>query len=139
MSCCLGRNIAAFKSVLRTTVFDNFIQICLIVLCLGGSLALSAQTTTTTALTLNPNPSCSGSLVTFTATVNPATATGSVDFFNLAGTNIGNAPLGVGGVATISLTLTSSTSYYAIYVGDPSHLTSTSNTVIHTVNSSPTI
>jgi len=53
------------------------------------------KTGTTITLTSDPNPSKSGRLVTFTATVSPSTATGTVQFFD-GSISLGTAPLSSG-------------------------------------------
>src|SRR5262249_24669502 len=61
-----------------------------------------AQTSTTTSLTSSPNPSTLGENVTLTATVLPAAAAGSVQFFD-SSTPLG-APVGVSlGTAALSI------------------------------------
>ena len=45
-------------------------------------------------------PSATGSSVTFTATISPSAATGSVEFFDGAN-SLGTSPVGVGGLATL--------------------------------------
>jgi hypothetical protein len=94
----------------------------------GGAL-----TPTTTALAASPNPSNDGQSVTFTATVSPAAATGTVTFFD--GVNaVGTATLG-GGLASLSTATLSvgSHSVTAVYGGDSSYGASTSPIVTQTV------
>ncbi len=81
---------------------------------------------TTVALASSKNPQASGSSVTFTASVSPTAATGSVEFLD------GTAVLGTvtlsGGKAALSLSTLSvgAHSIKAIYSGDGNYLTSTS-------------
>ena len=118
-----------------------FIRIWLLSLpCILLSFSVLSQTATSTTVSLNPSPSCLNSNVTITATVVPAAATGTVDFFN-GPTNIGTATLS-GGTASITLSsLPSGTlSIYANYLGQPLvYLGSSSPAVTHIVNTSPTI
>jgi hypothetical protein len=81
---------------------------------------------TTTALTSNPNPSKSGRPVTFTATISPSTATGTVQFLD------GSTPLGTAALISGSASLSTSAltvgkhAITAIYGGDGNHAGSTS-------------
>ncbi len=81
---------------------------------------------TTTNLASSLNPSIFGDSVTFTATVSPAAATGTVEFFDGA-TSLGTGTLS-GGVATYTTSsLTVGTHpVTATYSGDPNFLASTS-------------
>jgi sugar lactone lactonase YvrE len=108
---------------------------------LGSTSALLTQTinkiATTTALTSAPNPSIAGSGVTFTATVTPAAATGTIQFLD------GTTVLGTGTLASGSATFTTSTltpgthSVTAVYSGDASNAASTSAGVSQSVKLSP--
>ena len=91
------------------------------------------QIATTTILTSAPNPSHPTSAVTFTATVTPATATGSVTFKE-GGTTLGTATL-ASGVATWQTTSLSlgTHSISATYGGDTNNLGSTSDVYTQTV------
>ena len=84
----------------------------------------------TTVLTSSPNPSSYGQSVTFTATVSPSTATGTVVF-----SGIGSAPLvnGQASVTTSSLPI-GSNPVTATYSGDANLFTSTSPVLTQTVN-----
>jgi len=95
----------------------------------GNSLA-----STTTTLASSVNPSTSGQSVTFTATVSPSGATGTVAFFD-GGSSLGTAPLS-GGTASLTTSSLSvgSHSITAVYGGDSSHATSTSAALTQTVN-----
>src|SRR5207247_1795870 len=58
------------------------------------------QAATTTTVSSSPNPSTYGQNVTFTATVSPSSATGTVQFFD-GSTSLGSATL-TGGSASVS-------------------------------------
>src|SRR5262249_15460080 len=91
-------------------------------------------TPTTTTLGSSLNPSVFGQTVTFTATVAPSTATGSVTFFD-GGASLGSVPLS-GGSATLS-TSTLSVGGHAVtatYSGDANDSGSTSSTLTQTVS-----
>ena len=92
-----------------------------------ASFALTnTQVGTTTTLGSAPNPSSFGQLVTLTATVAPAAATGSVTFFDGA-TNLGSNAL-VAGTATLGTSTLAPGPHVltAVYGGDPSYSGSTS-------------
>lgn len=95
------------------------------------------QASTNLSLTSAPNPSTFGQSVTFTATVSPITATGTVTFTE------GVVTLGTGtlssGVATFATTGLSVGSHVvsASYSGDNNYAGSTSNTVTQVVNCNP--
>jgi len=96
-------------------------------------ITLSSQkTATTTLLTSNPNPATSAQNVTFTATVTPTVATGSVQFFN--GTvQLGTAAVS-NGTASFATTLSAGTAVIsAVYSGDSAYATSTSANLTQTV------
>jgi uncharacterized protein (TIGR03437 family) len=108
----------------------------------GSASAVLSQTvrkvSTTTTLTSSLNPSAPGQAVTFTATVAPATATGTVTF--LEGTTVlGTGTLG-GGKATFPTSTLSlgSHSITANYAGDNNYNGSTSATLSQTVSKPPT-
>jgi hypothetical protein len=88
---------------------------------------------TTTTLTSSPNPSNKGQNVTFTATVSPSAATGTVQFFDGA-TSLGTATL-TGGKVTLSTSSLSpgSHSITATYSGDANDNGSTSSVLTQTV------
>ena len=103
----------------------------------GASPALTQtvnQASTKIALASSANPSVYGSLVTFTATVTPATATGTVTFTD-GSTTLGTVTLS-GGIATYStLTLAVGThSITAAYGGDGNDNPSTSSTLAQKVS-----
>jgi FtsP/CotA-like multicopper oxidase with cupredoxin domain len=94
---------------------------------------------TTTIVVSSSEPSIVGQNVTFTATVSPAAATGTVTF-NVDGTDVLPAPTLSGGAATYSIsTLTAGThSIFATYGGDAAYLGSVSPTITQTVNKTAT-
>lgn len=91
------------------------------------------QSPTTTTLAASASTVESGSPVTLTATVDPSTATGNVEFLN-GSTSLGTAALS-GGVAalTTSALPIGSASITAVYAGDAGNKTSTSSAVGVTV------
>ncbi|MCI4429874.1 MAG: Ig-like domain repeat protein [Burkholderiales bacterium] len=98
-----------------------------------------ALPSTTTALASSANPSLAGQNITLTATVTPATATGSVTFKHGA-TTIGTGTLNAG-VATMvrSFSTTGAHSLTAVYAGSADFAGSTSvalNQNVNKVNSS---
>ncbi|MBZ5620376.1 MAG: Ig-like domain-containing protein [Acidobacteriia bacterium] len=107
---------------------DNFIA--------STSNAVTASvglTATTTALSVNPTNSAAGQTVTLTATVTPATATGSVTFQE-GTTTLGTGPLNSGTATfTTSGLAPGSHSLTAVYGGDNRFATSTSAPVTVTV------
>jgi len=94
---------------------------------------------TTTSLTSVPNPSVFGQNVTFTATVRPAAATGSVVFTidGVAGAPIALNASGVATFATAALTA-GSHPVVATYSGDATYSTSASTTLVQVVNKAST-
>jgi large repetitive protein len=92
------------------------------------------KATTTISLASTPNPSTFGSPVTLTATVTPASATGSVQFFN------GSALLGTANLTSGSAQLTvtglpaGTDSLTASYGGDAANAPSASSARLQTVN-----
>ena len=132
MNCGL-RYIDAFKSVCGRVISCINMRTVMAMMCLIIAVSGYAQSTSTT-LTISPNPSCLNSNVTFTANVNPVAATGSVGFFYLDGTSLGTATLS-GGVATFTTSTlpTGNNTFYAVYLGNGTYLTSTSANIAHTV------
>jgi hypothetical protein len=105
----------------------------------GGVSAIAASTkpVTTTTLASSVNPSTFGASVTFTATVAPAAASGTVTFKD--GTNtLGTGTLS-GGTATYSTSGLSlgDHSVTAEYGGDSSYAASTSSALTQSVKSGP--
>ncbi len=90
---------------------------------------------TTTVLTSDVNPSIFGTNVTFTATVDPAAATGNVQF-NIDGTNVGAPVALVAGVATYSTSALAVGSHTvtATYGGSIAYAGSISNSLIQVVD-----
>jgi len=97
-----------------------------------------SSTPTTTVLTAAPNPSTYGQNVTFTATVSPAQATGTVQFFD--GANSLGTKAVVNGIASLSTSnlLAVTHSITGHYNGDTSYLGSTSSALLQTVNQAGT-
>jgi hypothetical protein len=97
-----------------------------------------AKTATGTTISSSLNPSFVGQSVTFTATVSPSSATGTVTF------KAGQTVLGTGslssGTATFSTSTLSAGSFniVAIYGGDAQFATSTSGSLTQTVNKAST-
>jgi hypothetical protein len=94
---------------------------------------------TTTALTSSLNPSAYGQQVTFTATVSPSGASGTVTFMD-GGSTLGTAALDASGVATLSVSslAVGSHSITAAYSGDGTHDSSTSAALSQTVGTAST-
>lgn len=105
----------------------------------GSTSAALVQTVnpaaTTTTLTSSPNPSAFGASVKFTATVSPATATGTVQFFD-GTTSLGSAAVS-GGTASLSTSALAAGAHSitASYSGDANDSASTSSVLTQTVNS----
>ena len=102
----------------------------------SGTLTVS-MASTSTVVTSSLNPSTDGDLVTFTATVTPSTATGTVTFKDDT-TVLGTGTLS-GGVAKLSTSDLSvaSHSIIAVYSGDTKYAASTSSTLTQTVKKRP--
>jgi hypothetical protein len=95
----------------------------------GILVGIPATATTTTTLTSSLNPSSFGQSVTFTATVSPSLATGTVTFFD--GVNqLGTGFLSNGAASLMVSTLTAAShSIKAVYGADADDAGSTSNMV----------
>jgi hypothetical protein len=92
------------------------------------------KASSSTSLTSLPNPSNYLQAVTFTATVAPSSATGSVTFYD-SGTQIGSGNLSGGSATLTDSSLSSGThSITAVYSGDSNYNTSTSPILTQTVN-----
>ncbi|HEV3202381.1 MAG TPA: Ig-like domain repeat protein [Bryobacteraceae bacterium] len=90
-----------------------------------------------TVLVSSLNPVATGQSVTFTATVSPSAATGSVQFLDGA-TLLGTAPVSGGSASLASTTLTvGSHSITAAYSGDGSYNTANSPVLTETVTKAP--
>jgi hypothetical protein len=88
----------------------------------GSTSSALSQTvnnaSTTTTLTSNDNPSKSGQAVTFTATVSPSSATGTVQFFD-GSSLLGSAPLNSGQASFTTSSLSAAKhSITAVYGGN---------------------
>jgi hypothetical protein len=101
--------------------------------------AAVVKTATTTSLASSATTVNTGQQFTLTATVAPAAATGTVEFF--AGTtSLGTAPVVSGGTAaltTASLSAAGANSITAVYSGDSAYSGSTSTAVVVTANLAP--
>jgi hypothetical protein len=104
----------------------------------SSTVTQTVVNTTSTTLTSSTNPSTFGQSVTFTATVVPGTATGTVTFLD-GGTAIGTGTLS-GGTATFITGTLSVTSHpiTAVYGGDALDTSSTSSQLNQIVNRAPT-
>ena len=115
----------------------------------SGDLSFSGSTSAThvhvvdaaassVVLSSTPNPSVVGQSVALDAAVTPATATGTVEFFE-GSTSLGTAPVS-GGTATLNTSTFAlgSHSLTAVYSGDGSYSGSTSAVHSHTVNAAAT-
>src|SRR3984957_410794 len=111
--------------------------------CSAGTSNIVTQvvkgTSTTVAVTSSLNPSTYGSSVTFTATVSPSAATGTIQFQS-GGANLGSPVTLSSGRATYSTsTLAAGTnSITAIYSGDTHYAGSASSALTETVNKAST-
>ena len=104
----------------------------------ASNATFTIQGTSTTTLASSPNPSVVGQSVTLTATVTPASATGSVEFFDGA-TSLGTAPLSGGTAALNTSALAAGPhSLTASYLGSVATAGSTSAVQAHTVNPAAT-
>ena len=93
-------------------------------------------TPTTTALTSSPNPSLSGQAVTFTATVTPSLATGTIQFFDGASL-LGTSTLAAGSATLSTSALSVGThSITAVFGGDSNYAASTSSVLSQGVTGS---
>jgi hypothetical protein len=92
------------------------------------------KATSNVTLSSSPNPSIVGASVTFTATVTPATATGTVQF--LEGTNVLGSGTIAGGVATLAISTLAVGAHTitASYGGDATNASDASPALTQTVN-----
>ena len=97
------------------------------------------QIPTTASLSASVNPSLQGQTVTFTATVSPPTATGTVTFYDGA-TPIGTVPVS-GGTASLAISSLTAGAHTitATYNGDTNHATTTSPPLPHAVTPNGTV
>jgi poly(3-hydroxybutyrate) depolymerase len=98
-------------------------------------------TTTTTALTSSLNPSSYGQAVTFTAVVTPAPPNGEIVTFMQGQNALGTGALSGGSATFTTSTLTAggTDTMKAVYAGDGTYASSTSNTVSQVVNKAATM
>jgi hypothetical protein len=103
----------------------------------NGTLTIT-QASSTVALASSANPSANGASVTFTATVSPSLATGTITFKD------GSATLGTGAISSgqaafsIATLAVGSHSITASYAGDANDNSSTSSVLTQTVNKANT-
>ncbi len=99
----------------------------------SSTLTQKVEQASSLALVASANPSPSGSLVTFTATVSPSAATGTVTFYD-SSTALGTGTLS-GGIATYgtSSLAVGSHSITAVYGGNSTYAGSTSSTLTESV------
>jgi hypothetical protein len=104
----------------------------------GAAGVCQAQTSTTTTLQTSGSPTNPGSSVTFTASVSPSSATGTVTFLDWT-TQLGPPATLSGGQATFTTSaLTSGAhSITAVYDGDVNHAGSVSSALSQFVNLAP--
>jgi hypothetical protein len=104
----------------------------------ASDAVFTLQGTSSTSLASAPNPSVVGQSVTLTATVTPASASGTVEFFDGA-TSLGTAPVsgGTASIGTSSLPV-GARSLTAVYGGSALTAGSTSAAHAHTVNPAAT-
>ena len=106
----------------------------LILACISISTLAFAKTNTTTTLASSANPSTYASSVTFTATVSPSAATGTVTFKD-GSTTLGTGTLSSGKATySTSALAAGSHSITASYGGNSTYNASTSSTLTQTVN-----
>jgi Subtilase family/Bacterial Ig-like domain (group 3)/Bacterial cadherin-like domain/Bacterial Ig domain len=121
-----GRDSFIYRAKDNTGAYSNLAMVRLLV-----------SATTTTTVSSNHAPSVFGQSVTFTATVSPAVATGSVQF-QIDGVNFGSPVAVSGGTATSGATSTLSVGDHtvkAVYTSDSQEfLDSTSGNFTQTVN-----
>jgi subtilisin family serine protease len=96
---------------------------------------VKGNTSISLSLTSGTNPSLTGDILTFTATVAPNSATGSVVFFDGAAAISGTMPL-VSGSASVTISTLSAGSHAitAQYSGDATFNAATSTALLQTVN-----
>jgi uncharacterized protein (TIGR03437 family) len=105
-----------------------------IALFLTSGTALRSATPTSVTLTATANPAQYGQLVTLTAALSSASATGKVTFYN-GTTVLGIAQMNGGLASLFTIVLSSGTnSSWAYYSGDANYASSKSATISETVN-----
>jgi sugar lactone lactonase YvrE len=93
--------------------------------------------TTTTSVSASPNPALQGQPVTLTATVSPASATGTIQFI-AAGSPIGTVPVS-GGTAQLVFTPGAAGAYVnANYSGDAAYAASSGTTIAQVLRTTAT-
>jgi hypothetical protein len=93
--------------------------------------------TTTTSVSASPNPALQGQPVTLTATVSPASATGTIQFI-AAGSPIGTVPVS-GGTAQLVFTPGAAGAYVnANYSGDAAYAASSGTTIAQVLRTTTT-
>jgi hypothetical protein len=104
----------------------------------GAAGVCAVETPTTTTVSSSQNPANVGASLTFTATVSPSAATGSVTFMD-GGTTLGTSPVS-GGQATLptSALAFGSHSITAVYSGDTSYSGSNSAPLVQQITISGT-
>ncbi|MBE0540497.1 MAG: DUF4082 domain-containing protein [Verrucomicrobia bacterium] len=107
-----------------------------------ATLNVESMTSTTTSLATSGTPSSYGDVVTFTATVTPDTATGTVNFYDGV-TLLGTSPL-TGATTKTAVYITAATelaagthSLTAVYSGDSTHAGSSSPALAQLVDARP--
>ena len=111
--------------------FQNWLIFALPAVLMGGS------TPSSISLNSSPNASVFGRVVTLSAAVTPAAASGNVTFYDGI-TVLGTTKLSGGSAALTTILLPSgSRSLKAYYAGDTTFASSTSSTVVQTVNAIP--
>lgn len=105
---------------------------------LSTGITQTVKAATTTLVTSSANPSITGANVVFSATVSPASATGTVQFLDGA-TVLGTSPLSGGSASMVISTLAVGThSITAVYSGDANNAASTSSVLSQVVNKTGT-
>jgi len=101
----------------------------------SAPLTVAPGLPSTTVVTSSLNPSFVGDSVTFTATVGPAAATGTVQF-NIDGVDVGTPQTVVAGVATYTTSSLAAGTHpvTAVYGGDATYGSSTSAPITQTVS-----
>ncbi|RNL62324.1 Ig-like domain repeat protein [Nocardioides marmoriginsengisoli] len=106
-------------------------------LTLQGDLTAALNESTTTLALSNPGPVTQGTSTTMTATVAPAEATGSVDFYT-GESYLGSSPINASGVATLAKALPSGTHQItARYSGNATYAGSSSDPIEFVVQAKP--
>lgn len=100
---------------------------------------VKGNTTIALALTGGTNPALTGDTLTFTATIVPASATGTIEFFDGSAAISGSLPVNGGSASFSTSTLALGThSISAVYSGDNTFNGATSSALLETVNNPKT-